>query len=277
MPVKIDHNGAEQFSELDSFLAWREATSGFSTIKARTGEYFPSKTKFIEHHSVDDKGDVCGFCRTGKILSRKAHDDVIYCMCYLLGKIREQDNLIGRLRTPTRPHGLNQLEIWGNNKVGQGSLTAAIQLAREFIINPYQWLVLNGITGCGKSHILESIANAFGPFAFYISAETFEHAVFEAMDDNTLTEMMHSLATVPVLLYDDWGTEHGGELVTSKLRQIITYRYQRWPEYPVAVTTNMNVASMYQADQRVASRLLEEGKSTMHSISIGDYRIRGIK
>jgi DNA replication protein DnaC len=263
--------GHEYTSRLNSFLVWRKHLDDFRKLENKTGKRFPTRSELIKGISTNG---ICPVCND--IQTVYSEGEKYYCICYLMDYLQLVEERLGKYRTNVRDAKLQDLEIWGNTKLEAKSLELAIKESRRFIEDPRKWLVLSGMYGCGKTHMLQSIASAFGPFAFYLSAADFEQMVFATMNIDVLSEFMWGVERAPILLIDDWGTEYGSDLIKAKFRQIIDFRYNLFPEYPVALATNLLPEMAYEAyDSRVASRLFDKSRSAILKIDVGDYRICG--
>ena len=263
-------NGIMYSSLVVSYCLWRKRTNNFADVQAATGHKLPSRDVIIREYFKSKSGS-CPICRGN---SEIYHPSKLkyYCLCYLGHKVQENNNFLKFWRTKANPATLQQLEIWGANKAERDSLTNAIEAAKAFIARPQKWLTYIGGYGCGKSHILKAIAQEFGLFAMYISAEEFEQNIFDAMEENYLSEMMHHISRAPILLFDDYGIEHDKDFVKAKFRAIVNFRYNFFPEYPLVLSTNMDRLDLSKYDGRVASRLGDIGKSSIYPILVDDYR-----
>jgi DNA replication protein DnaC len=257
VPPMTDESGKEYISHLNSFLFWRLETDYFNkdAIKALRG---------------NDQS--CKFCGAALFFDSEEVGK-IYCICVVDDKIRRTRMDYAKLRSPSTKAKLSQLEIWGTSKEQQ-SLASARDQAIRFIHDPRKWLVLLGLYGCGKTHMMKAIARAYGSYAVYMTSSDFEQVLYESMDNNNLSSTMWKISRAPILLIDDLGAEHGTDLGFAKLRQIIDFRYGLWPEFPLVISSNLNRNGLRKLDPRIASRLLHDEKSVTRVIKNSDYRAR---
>lgn len=263
--------GTKYTSRLRSLVYWRWRTNNFKLVEEKTGQKFPGRYTFIS--KVGD--GVCPLCDGAETVIRP-NGVKVFCLCYLLDHIQVVEQRIGNFRSYASAADFREAQPWGDARA-RTTLRDMVELSRRFVSDPRKWLLLSGNPGSGKTHMLRAMAHEFGPFAFYISAADFEQLVFRSMEEKVLQDVIHGIERAPILLFDDWGAEYGSDFVDAKFRQIIDFRYQLWPEYPVALTTNMSGQRMAQVDPRVNSRLNDGDRSTVFFAGnkIGDYRQRG--
>ena len=107
---------------------------------------------------------------------------------------------------------------------------AATEAAEQFASKPNGWLVLEGSTGSGKTHIAAAIVNAIidrGSPAKYISAldipDMLRNERFE--DDDAEIGTFESLLDAPTLVIDDLGAQQATNWIDSKIDQLLTHRF----------------------------------------------------
>lgn len=255
VPIYIEANGIKNYSRTFSYFVWKD-TVGSDLSKA------PPIPK-------NDEG-LCSYCNGYKICNSPW--GMIRCLCDMQEEQQYLLNNTMMYKTSYMPNSLSKLEIWGD-AASQTSLIETIDYIQKWLTWPDKWITIIGIPGCGKSHILASIATTLGPWALYISMADFEARIFEAMDTNTLPDLINVIKRVPVLLLDDLGADYGSEFVKSNLRKVIDFRYQRVQEFPVVVTSNfLNAAAFYRYDNRIADRLLDVTHSKAITMNVKSYR-----
>ena len=102
--------------------------------------------------------------------------------------------------------------------------------AKDFAENPEGWLVLEGASGSGKTHLAAAIVNAIidrGSPAKYISAldipDMLRNERFE--DDDAEGGTFESLLDAPALVIDDLGAQQAANWIDSKIDQLLTHRF----------------------------------------------------
>ena len=116
-------------------------------------------------------------------------------------------------------------------RVDEGLFRATMENAKDFAANPKGWMVLDGTTGSGKTHIAAAIVNAIverGEPAKYISAldipDLIRNERFED-DDGAEGGSFRSLMDAPVLVIDDLGAQQVTNWIDSKIDQLLTHRF----------------------------------------------------
>ena len=278
MSTTFDMQGNEFISRLDSWRAWRAVTNNFRSVEALVGKSIGSITG-QEMIYATAGGSTCPFCYGSLAIEDTVSYGKSYCLCHLLDYQRLLANELQRYCTPFDSNDVIPLRDMDtrDNK----NLKAAIESGIDFINELSFWLVILGPRGTGKTNILFNIAQKMGPMALYISADDFEHKLFEAVETNTVTVMMNAFRRIPVLLFDDWGIEYGQvsgqkeSFVTAKLRGIINYRYSSWKEKLTVLTSNMTSGLLMKRDSRLASRLHDHRRARLISLgNLSDYRIK---
>jgi DNA replication protein DnaC len=113
--------------------------------------------------------------------------------------------------------------------------------------------------GVGKTHILAAIDDEFRPWSLYITASHLESLVFETMKKDVLDDLVETLSSVPILLFDDLGSDYGATFAKSVFRRIIDKRYLSHDELLTVVATNLSENQIRIYDMRIADRILERG------------------
>jgi DNA replication protein DnaC len=160
----------------------------------------------------------------------------------------------------------------GYGKIEQASIENAYNLAKLFAENRNRWLLLQGGYGCGKTHLAAAIANhcaALGiPTLFLTVPDLLDSLRFAySAEDVTFEERFDRIRNAPLLILDDFGTQHATEWAREKLFQILNYRYIN--RLPTVITTNLALGHI---EARMKSRLLDETLVDIVQIRAPDYR-----
>ena len=135
------------------------------------------------------------------------------------------------------------------------------------------WLVFQGATGCGKTHLAAAIVNfryqAKKPALFVVVPEFLDHlrSTFSPESKVTYDQMFERVKTTPLLVLDDFGEQSATQWAQEKLYQVINYRYNA--QLPTVITTSL---ALEQLDGRISSRLADAKMSTPFAIMAPDYR-----
>ncbi|MFH0847602.1 MAG: ATP-binding protein [Chloroflexota bacterium] len=142
-----------------------------------------------------------------------------------------------------------------------------------FARSPDGWLVLQGVNGCGKTHLAASIANyryrEKKPALFIVVPDFLDHlrSTFSPESAVTYDELFESVKKTPLLILDDFAEESSTPWAQEKLYQVINYRYNS--RLATVVTTSK---SLEEIDDRISSRLADASISTVLNITAPDYR-----
>lgn len=155
---------------------------------------------------------------------------------------------------------------------------AATQAATEFASQPTGWLVFEGSTGSGKTHLAAAIVNAIigrGSPAKYISAlnipDMLRNERFQ--DDDAESGTFEALLEAPILVIDDLGAQQATNWIDSKIDQLLTHRFNG--RIPTVVVVARSASDM---PERIALKLDDPGFSKMvrltaSQVSGGHYRV----
>ncbi|MCL2141029.1 MAG: ATP-binding protein [Dehalococcoidia bacterium] len=155
----------------------------------------------------------------------------------------------------------------------QDNLNKAYDLALSFANAPDGWLVFQGVTGCGKTHLAAAIVNfryqAEQQALFVVVPEILDHlrSTFSPDSKTTYDQLFERIKTIPLLVLDDLGAQSATKWAQEKLYQVINYRYNA--QLPTVVTTNL---CLEELENRVSSRLSDHKMSTPFNIIVPDYR-----
>ena len=153
------------------------------------------------------------------------------------------------------------------------NLKYAFDAALNFAKSPDGWLVLQGDTGCGKTHLAAAIANyrlqAGKPVKFEVVPDFLDHLRFTFSPESTVTydQLFEEVKNAPLLILDDFGEQSTTPWAQEKLYQVINYRYNA--RLATVITTRLTTDEM--ADP-IASRFLDHQLSMIFNIMAPDYR-----
>ncbi len=159
----------------------------------------------------------------------------------------------------------------------QQNLEQAYRLAMYFAKSPEGWLVFNGATGCGKTHLAAAIVNyryqAKKPALFVVVPEFLDHlrSTFNPESKVSYDQLFEKVKTRTLLVLDDFGEQTTTPWVREKLYQVITYRYNA--KLPTVFTTRCSLEEILEEmDSAISSRLVDHQFSTPFNITAPDYR-----
>ncbi len=163
------------------------------------------------------------------------------------------------------------------NKEQQENLDEAYRLAVEFARNPKVWLILMGVTGCGKTHLASAIVNyqyqSKKPALFVVVPEFLDHlrSTFNPESKVSYDQFFENVKTTPLLVLDDFGEHSASPWVREKLYQLINYRYNA--QLPTIITTRYSLEEINEdIDDAVSSRLVDREFSYTFGILAPDFR-----
>jgi len=153
------------------------------------------------------------------------------------------------------------------------NLKKAFDVALDFAKSPEGWLVFQGVTGCGKTHLAAAIANyrlkAGQPVKFEVVPDFLDHLRFTFSPESTVTydQLFEEVKNAPLLILDDFGEQSTTPWAQEKLYQIINYRYNA--RLATVVTTR---CSPDEIDDPITSRFFDHQISVAFNIIAPDYR-----
>lgn len=157
------------------------------------------------------------------------------------------------------------------------NLEKAFRLALDFAKAPEDWLVFNGFTGCGKTHLAAAIVNyryqARQPALFTVVADFLDHlrSAFSPDSKVSYDQVFERVKKAPLLVLDDFGEQSTTPWAREKLFQVINYRYNA--RLATVVTTRFSMDEILdQVDSSIGSRLSDIKISTVWNITSPDYR-----
>jgi DNA replication protein DnaC len=229
-------SGFSYVSLTESWLAWRKHFGRFEFLKKR----------------IPLDGGMCALCGGEQEYINPVYG-MVRCLC-AIKRVEADLQLLNRFRSGVIPKDIKEIEVWGS-RASEGNIEKMLDAAERFAEWPKKWMTLSGKPGTGKTHILQWLADQFGPWALYITSTDFENTIFSSLDDGTLNEFILALKTIPVLLFDDLGMGFRTDIVLGKLEGIFDFRYNMYQEYPTAVTTNKRQDQLILYDMRIADRI----------------------
>src|SRR3984957_5436977 len=140
----------------------------------------------------------------------------------LLERRRKQ----ARFRDPDRT--LDNFDFTFNPKMNR---RLVFDLATGAFINKREDALFLGPGGTGKSHLAQAIGQAAlqqGCKVFYRESHILLDELAEAVADGTRKEYMESVATVPLLIIDDFGMRKLPHTAAEDLLEIVMRRYERF-------------------------------------------------
>ena len=140
----------------------------------------------------------------------------------LLERRRKQ----ARFRDPDRT--LDNFDFTFNPKMNR---SLVFDLATGAFINKREDALFLGPGGTGKSHLAQAIGQAAiqqGYKVLYRETHILLDELAEAIADGTRREYMESIATVPLLIIDDFGMRKLPHTAAEDLLEIIMRRYERF-------------------------------------------------
>ncbi len=152
------------------------------------------------------------------------------------------------------------------------NLERAYHTAAEFAKEPRGWLVLQGVNGCGKTHLAAAIVNyryqQKKSALFVVVPDFLDHlrSTFNPESKISYDEYFEGVKRSPLLVLDDFGKQTAAPWAQEKLFQLVNYRYNA--RAPTVVTTNLSTDEMGSS---MSSRLANPDVSIFFQISAPDY------
>ncbi len=153
------------------------------------------------------------------------------------------------------------------------NLADLFNLARDFAKSPDGWLVLQGVNGCGKTHLAAAIANEHlraGKSALFVVVPDFlDHlrSTFSPESKVSYDQLFDSVKNTPLLILDDFGEQSTTPWAQEKLYQVINHRYNA--RLATVITT---CCSLDEIETRISSRFVDPKISMIFNIRVPDYR-----
>jgi DNA replication protein DnaC len=165
---------------------------------------------------------------------------------------------------------LREDELSGEER---SSLRGAWEACRSYSHRPAGWLVLTGVSGCGKTHLAAAIANeraALGEeVLFIVVPDLLDHlrATFSPNSPARFDRRFEEVKRASLLVLDDLGTESSSPWAREKLYQLFNSRYVAG--LPTVITSSQNPEKW---DPRLRTRMLDRRRSRRLIIKAPRYR-----
>lgn len=153
------------------------------------------------------------------------------------------------------------------------NLEKAFHTAFSFAQSPDGWLVLQGVNGCGKTHLAAAIVNycyqANQPALFVVVPEFLDHLRYTFSPESKVSydQLFEKVKTAPLLVLDDFGEQSTTPWAQEKLYQVLNYRYNA--QLPTVITT---ACPLDDIESRIGSRFIDHHISIFFNITAPDYR-----
>jgi len=163
------------------------------------------------------------------------------------------------------------------NREERESLEMALSAAMRFADDAAGTLTLQGVSGCGKTHLAAAIGArtlAAGRSVHFASVPELLDAMRQEFDSKVSKKTpldIDQVREADLLILDDLGEYSSSTWSREKLVQIVNYRLLR--ELPLVITTDMGINSLYEAYPRIASRIADPATSEVVAILAPHYRL----
>ena len=145
-----------------------------------------------------------------------------------------------------------------SDPANQERFRQALAAAKDYAEDPRGWLMLAGVSGCGKTHLAAAIANRVlergQPVFFILVADLLDHlrSAFGPESDLSYDQLFELVRKVPLLILDDLGGQSSTPWAQEKLFQLLNHRYNA--QLPTVITTNQPLEAM---EERLRTRLTD--------------------
>ncbi|MFH1775531.1 MAG: ATP-binding protein [Chloroflexota bacterium] len=153
------------------------------------------------------------------------------------------------------------------------NLEQVYKVAADFARSPDGWLVLQGVNGCGKTHLAVAVANyrleREEPALFVVVPDFLDHlrSTFSPESKVSYDQLFEAVKNTPLLILDDFGEQSTTPWAQEKLYQVINHRYNA----RLATVITM-CCSLDEIESRISSRLVDPKISMVLNITAPDYR-----
>lgn len=153
----------------------------------------------------------------------------------------------------------------------QENLHKILNACKEYANEPQGWLVLQGESGCGKTHLAAAIANhqlektqnkfeadqILSQIIFVEVPELMDYlrASFNPQSNKSYDQRFDEIKKVSMLVLDHFGIESASPWVKEKLFQLLNYRYNTL--LPTVLTTTYNLDEI---EPWLRTRMLDKEK-----------------
>lgn len=149
----------------------------------------------------------------------------------------------------------------------------AFQAAQEFVDDPAGWLMFDGPTGTGKTHLLAAMTAALingSPvrYPLYVNAPRLLDYYRAGFDEHDSEERFMLVRDADILLVDDLGAERQSDWTDERWYLLFDYRSVR--ALPTVIATNMR---MDDFEFRVRSRLKDTALVQHVKLTSQDFRL----
>ncbi|MFC2014457.1 ATP-binding protein [Chloroflexota bacterium] len=144
-----------------------------------------------------------------------------------------------------------------DNQVIQEMFSRAYQAALAFADKPEGWLVIDGASGCGKTHLAVAVANHCiedQRLVFYISTpDLLDHlrSTFNPSNETPYDEFFEQVRNTPLLILDDLGAQTSTPWAKEKLEQLLNHRFSN--QLPTMIVSILPVDEL---EERIRTRLM---------------------
>jgi DNA replication protein DnaC len=155
----------------------------------------------------------------------------------------------------------------GLTETQRSNLAMAFECASNFAREPQGWLVLQGQSGSGKTHLAAAIANyqkqAGKSVIFVTVADLLDHlrAAFGPESRMSYDRLFENVKQAPLLILDGYEGQSATAWAQEKLYQLFNYRYNA--QLPTVITTRLELGDM---DDRVSARMADPRFNMVFSI-----------
>ena len=219
-----EHPTEDVFRKLSSADTWMSNGNGAA----------PAHRNGTNRVRLQEVKPECGRCNDSLwVLASSSDSDVLSVVpCDCQSESRDTDS---RLRTYSQLGHLERMTFDAlvpegrRGRADESLFSVAVKAARRFAEDPEGWLVIEGATGSGKTHLAAAIVNTIierGSPVKYISALDLPDLIRdERFDEAEITTSFASMLEAPVLVIDDLGAQRATNWVDAKLDQLLTHRF----------------------------------------------------
>jgi DNA replication protein DnaC len=182
------------------------------------------------------------------------------------------------------PDGLKNCRFDTFDAGGNESLRDAKEVSWQFAQEPEGWLVLEGVVGCGKTHLAAAIKNErdeHGALTLFKTAPDlldYLRATYAPDSSITYDKGFDAIRNADVLILDDYGAHSSTPWAEEKLFQLLNYRFNA--RLPTVITTNLPLERRVPVTQggapsqelRILSRLVDPQLSRICHIDAVPYK-----
>lgn len=156
----------------------------------------------------------------------------------------------------------------------RSNIQETAEACRAYATDPVGWLVLAGVSGCGKTHLAAAIANyrveqALSDVMFIVVPDLLDHlrAAFSPNATTSYDRRFDEIKNIPLLVLDDLGVESATPWAKEKLFQLLNHRYSA--QLPTVITTSAEPRKM---EPWLRTRLFDVSRCQFRAIIAPEYR-----